>query len=154
MGSPPLPPPLANRLQCYQNFLIVWNCSWKFVFIDRRSWNIEYPNSLGYEKNWYLTSWADYKMSQSQSCHWWSLWKFAEIANKVCILIWLNRSAKNQTFLENAFFSNSVIHRFFYWLIVCLHVNWMFITIDFDFTANWYWTKLKIVPINYIYILF
>ena len=76
--------------------------------------------------------------------------------NDVCILTWLNRCAENRIFLWKLFFSTTSKYSqvFFYWLIKCLQLNRIFVTIFTDFTANWnvkneYYRQLKTILLYY-----
>ena len=53
-----------------------------------------------------------------------------------CILISLNRFTQSQIFFRNSAFCSNDIHMLFYWLIVCLQVNWMCAT------SSWFRSKL------------
>ena len=83
--------------------------------------NVQLPGLVRRACIWLFRQ-SNYRMKAIQL-----LWKLVEISRKVCIFIWLNRIAENQTFLRNSFFSNTYIHRFLYWLIEWLYVNHMLV---------------------------
>ena len=58
---------LSIMMKGYQSFLVVRNCTSKFVFIDRRSSNSEYPASQGCDKDLHLTSQTKYTRRQRLS---------------------------------------------------------------------------------------
>ena len=81
----------------YQSFVVVWNCSNKFVFIDRRSSDRDCPESQGCDKDGIWLA-----RIISEACHLQSLRKFAEISRKVYISsLKIKYFFKKLSFLKN-----------------------------------------------------